>query len=633
VNSVPIKYNPTLKTAVPARMIETLMTKHDALRYLRPLRTGPSSDVRDPQFAAMRTSEEILDGIIKIFNTAGYSVHIVDKEAVFACGLVRLVSAGQAIYDLFLRHQMQRKIEKASTLNGHGETEAKEIADQELEKANDQARRATDLVDYQASIILKLETRLQEMADEIDGMKERRPSPKSTPVASVYTADSVPKWSPKMPEPKYEAKVDVKPKRTDYFESRPASEYRTTDYLADIYDECAPPSSVNAAGRLRQSAAADLKRFDGRTRDDFRSRSWLSTVRSAFRRDQLTPGEACLHFPDLLSDHAKNWYRQLPKDIRRSWPSLQEAFEDEYCGSSMAPLQKYYLMSRKSSETPLDYLYRLNVQAIEAGVSYETFKAQAHIKHFIMTCDDANLARHFSLNMPSNVSALRTALQNLQLQESHAKREESKQSKFGRKDGRDAKEGREDRSARSGSRQKPISVHAVRSRSTKHDAGSDEEAWQSGKDVSDDEDADSDEDAESDQGGDTNEAEPKAADEVIAFLAKVFAATQSREGAAKPKHQSGQSPKSVSWQKPVDPCTHCGSHRHRDQDCWRRLTCETCGRNGHPAEHCYQQCRGCGKVHDRGKCHLEEMVTQMKAWFKPTEHAGLLPPTVEKLLN
>ena len=364
-------------------------------------------------------------------------------------------------------------------------------------------------------------------------------------------------------------------------------------------------------------------------RDEFRNRSWLSTVRSAFRRDQLTPGEACLHFPDLLSDRAKNWYRQLPREVRKDWPRLQQEFEEEYCGASITPLNRYFSMTRRSNEDHIDYLYRLNVQAIEAGIKYDMAKsARDHIKHFIATCDDPDLARQLSLNMPFSVSTLRESLQNLQIQESQAKRDDAKL-KPGRRDSR------EDRAMRSGSRQKPIHVNAVKARSPRvaqvDDTESDASAGESDYAGSSDEERVS-SDQEVQTGGDESR-DLTPTEEVMEFFAKVFSATRAREAPLKAKPSNGQQPKSVSWQKPVDPCTHCGSHRHRDRDCWRRLTCETCGRNGHPAEHCYQQCRGCGKVHDRGKCHLEGMANELKVWFKPSEHAGLLPPNVEKWLN
>lgn len=107
-----------------------------------------------------------------------------------------------------------------------------------------------------------------------------------------------------------------------------------------------------------------------------------------------------------------------------------------------------------------------------------------------------------------------------------------------------------------------------------------------------------------------------------AFL-KVYAMAQGKESAGK-----------SSMNREVSkPCTHCGSTQHRDLNCWRRLTCSACGRQGHPETHCFQRCKGCGQVHERGECSLEEFMAQMKAWYDPAKHAGLLPSTVEKTLN
>ncbi|KAJ0389742.1 hypothetical protein P43SY_011006 [Pythium insidiosum] len=121
--------------------------------------------------------------------------------------------------------------------------------------------------------------------------------------------------------------------------------FNANDYLADIYDACTRDSrSINSAARLRASAVADLKPFDGRQRDEFKGKSWLSTVRAAFRRDQLTP-------------------------VRADWGRLQAEFELEYCGATVTPQQRYFEMRRRSSEEPVDYLYRLNVQAREASIA------------------------------------------------------------------------------------------------------------------------------------------------------------------------------------------------------------------------------------------------------------------------
>ncbi|OWZ12466.1 hypothetical protein PHMEG_00014367 [Phytophthora megakarya] len=53
-------------------------------------------------------------------------------------------------------------------------------------------------------------------------------------------------------------------------------------------------------------------------------------------------------------------------------------------------------------------------------------------------------------------------------------------------------------------------------------------------------------------------------------------------------------------------CTHCGSTKHDNLGCWKRLTCQKCGRKGHPFDHCLFVCRACGDMHEPGKRPMEE---------------------------
>ncbi|OWZ12587.1 hypothetical protein PHMEG_00014227 [Phytophthora megakarya] len=80
-------------------------------------------------------------------------------------------------------------------------------------------------------------------------------------------------------------------------------------------------------------------------------------------------------------------------------------------------------------------------------------------------------------------------------------------------------------------------------------------------------------------------------------------------------------------------CSHSGSKKHSNLGCWRRVTCTKCGKRGHPADHCLFVCRGCGELHDMGKCPMEEFYNQIRQWFNPTKHMGMLPETAEKMLN
>ena len=80
-------------------------------------------------------------------------------------------------------------------------------------------------------------------------------------------------------------------------------------------------------------------------------------------------------------------------------------------------------------------------------------------------------------------------------------------------------------------------------------------------------------------------------------------------------------------------CTHCGSSKHDDRGCWKRLTCQKCGRKGHPSDKCFFVCSACGNIHEGGKCPMEEFYNLIRQWYVPTKHAGILPPKAEKMLH
>ncbi|OWZ13910.1 LOW QUALITY PROTEIN: hypothetical protein PHMEG_00012691 [Phytophthora megakarya] len=57
----------------------------------------------------------------------------------------------------------------------------------------------------------------------------------------------------------------------------------------------------------------------------------------------------------------------------------------------------------------------------------------------------------------------------------------------------------------------------------------------------------------------------------------------------------------------------------------RNIQISDCGKRGHPADHCLFVCRGCGELHDMGKCRMEEFYNQVRQWFNPTKYTGMLP--------
>ena len=56
---------------------------------------------------------------------------------------------------------------------------------------------------------------------------------------------------------------------------------------------------------VKLSATSDLKGFQGRDQDEDRESSWVTTLKTAFTRDQAKDGEKCLVFGGLLNGPAQ----------------------------------------------------------------------------------------------------------------------------------------------------------------------------------------------------------------------------------------------------------------------------------------------------------------------------------------
>ena len=152
---------------------------------------------------------------------------------------------------------------------------------------------------------------------------------------------------------------------------------------------------------IRMDAMAELNKFSGQEKNEEWARSWISKVKSAFLRDQAQEVEKCLVFSDLLTVTARDWYNQLGRSTRTSWKALLEAFMAKYGGKNSVIVGRFYYHARKrSNETPLEYLYRLNVAAIRAKIPIRDGSPatrKEHVNHYIGTLDDRVLARMLTI--------------------------------------------------------------------------------------------------------------------------------------------------------------------------------------------------------------------------------------------
>ncbi|OWY99367.1 hypothetical protein PHMEG_00029632, partial [Phytophthora megakarya] len=165
--------------------------------------------------------------------------------------------------------------------------------------------------------------------------------------------------------------------------------------------------------RVRISAISDLKEFSGKDPDEDRARAWISKAKSAFMRDQASDEEKYLTFADLLAGSAKNWYHQLRRSTRNKWSDLLRSFLIQYCGRGVSVARQYYHARGSSDESPLNYLYRLNVAGLRARLNIKdgsTKDRREHVDHFIETLEDPDLADRLTLLRLSDADDLKEVL-------------------------------------------------------------------------------------------------------------------------------------------------------------------------------------------------------------------------------
>ncbi|KAG4045531.1 hypothetical protein PC123_g19065 [Phytophthora cactorum] len=396
--------------------------------------------------------------------------------------------------------------------------------------------------------------------------------------------------------------------------------------LADLYEEfdpddldfpSPPPAAVVATvggdegssmiHRDRISAISDLKELAGRNQDEDRARAWIGKVKQkALMRDQASDAEKCVTFADLLAGPARNGHRQLARSTQNKWPDLLRSFETQYCGLGVSVARQYYHVRRRSDESPLEYLHRLNVAGLRAHLKIKDGGSKVlreHVDHFIETLGDPELADRLTLLRLLDAEELEEVLRALDRAKQRHKKAVAGSNKFRQRS----------RAPMAPARcAQKIQVANSGTESGLEESDSDPDGYPriylaTGVDRA------------SKGVDDQKRAEPSQRDRRL-----VDPAAGDRGAYRSRDHQDAADPVR---------CSQFGSRKHTESGCWRHLICEKCGKKGHPGDHCFYVCRGCRELHEADKCPMEEFYNQIHRWYDPIKQGGLLPEVAEKMLN
>ncbi|OWY92072.1 hypothetical protein PHMEG_00039073 [Phytophthora megakarya] len=89
----------------------------------------------------------------------------------------------------------------------------------------------------------------------------------------------------------------------------------------------------------------------------------------------------------------RDWYAQLPNSTHHNWKLLSTKFKKLYCCTTGSYAERYFTIKMRSSETALQFFYRLNTAAVKAEIPFQTSskRRELHLRGFVKKLKDVQL--------------------------------------------------------------------------------------------------------------------------------------------------------------------------------------------------------------------------------------------------
>ncbi|EGZ06996.1 hypothetical protein PHYSODRAFT_530489, partial [Phytophthora sojae] len=341
-----------------------------------------------------------------------------------------------------------------------------------------------------------------------------------------------------------------------------------------------------------------------------------------------------------LSPAARNWRGQLEKHVQSNRKRFVQEFRRKYLKLRTSESERYYTMRQKTSETPMEFFYRLSEAAVKAGIKYRKSKKERkqHVKRFLKNLRDSQLKAILANQKIRSLDDLEDILE--------------QQEDLNLDGGYDTPPPRRD--YRAGN----IQDSRFKPRRRAFVATSDgESGYESEGRVRFEDEVEEAKlpQAESKEPSRRAPAEVAPSAPTVAQIPEpelrqaIFKAIEQSgwrpptQGDSHPGWQSPrpgwQSPR-PGWQSPrrENPdrnefCEKCLKFGHKEQNCWTEIVCDRCNRKGHPGYACrVKPCLRCGKIHE-GTCGDYDALEAVKKLARKGMLQDLPPPLRKQLLG
>uniref|UniRef100_H3H289 Retrotransposon gag domain-containing protein n=1 Tax=Phytophthora ramorum TaxID=164328 RepID=H3H289_PHYRM len=337
-----------------------------------------------------------------------------------------------------------------------------------------------------------------------------------------------------------------------------------------------------------------------------------------------------------LSGAARDWFNQLPKHTQRDWKELATAFRKKYCKARASYSERYYTMEMRSSESALDFFYRLNSAAGKADIDFRksTKRLEKHIRRFITKLKETRLKTSLQGQRFKSISDLEYALEQDEEVWTQNERDAATSRNRDFRAGNLPNPGRPrpkrferaylTQNADFGVKMSEYPEELPRMQDAVEESGVSAQGVDSGSQDN------------RDDGGALN-AGPSGAEWTQTLTNEVYRVMDNM-GWRPPGHAPHGNPvpnsgrrENPNWDKYCEKCHKWG---HPEESCWKDIKCDRCQELGHPTHMCRAQpCDNCGKLHQGKPCEDWKALEDLKKLARQGALKDLPSHILDKLLD